>query len=91
MVGTNSLICEAEIILMINEVLQKLGIQAFDLKINNRKVLTGIAEVIGEKDRLTELCVAIDKLDKIGTEKVLQELKDRGFSDNSVNQVSKFS
>ncbi|MCU0445695.1 MAG: histidine--tRNA ligase [Microscillaceae bacterium] len=86
-VGTDSLICEAEIILMINEVLANLGIQDFNLKINNRKILTGIAEVLGDAHKVGELCVAIDKLDKIGLEKVNQELIARGFSATAVDQL----
>ncbi|WP_026998396.1 histidine--tRNA ligase [Eisenibacter elegans] len=78
-VGTDSLLCETEIVLMVNEVLQNLGIQDFTLKINNRKILTGIAEAIGAPSREADLCVAIDKLDKIGQAKVNEELQERGF------------
>src|SRR6187431_2434512 len=69
-VGTDSLICEAEIVLMLHEILQNLGIKDFTVKINNRKILSGIAEVIGVKGSEVPLTVAIDKLDKIGKEKV---------------------
>ncbi|MCS6794431.1 MAG: histidine--tRNA ligase [Raineya sp.] len=87
-VGTNSLICEAEIILMMNEVLGKrLGIQGFEIKINHRKILAGIAEKIGAEGKENELCVAIDKLDKIGKEKVEQELLQRGFSENNIQAL----
>ena len=79
-VGTNSLLCEAEIVLMIHEVMTNLGIQDFTLKINNRKILTGIAEVVGAVGKEADMCVAIDKLDKIGRENVNQELQERGFS-----------
>lgn len=79
-VGTDSLLCEAEIVLMLNEVFEKLNVQDFTIKINNRKILSGIAEVIGAAGRESELCVAIDKLDKIGKEKVEEELIERGFS-----------
>lgn len=79
-VGTDSLLCEAEIVLMLNEVFAGLNVQNFTIKINNRKVLSGIAEVIGAAGREAELCVAIDKLDKIGKEKVEEELIERGFS-----------
>lgn len=89
-VGTDSLICEAEIILMINEVMKNLGIKDFHIKFNNRKILTGIAETIGEKEKLSDLCVALDKLDKIGTEKVLEELVERGFSESSIQKVPDF-
>ncbi len=87
-VGTDSLICEAEIILMINEVLGKLGIEKFALKINNRKILSGIADYLGYPERVSDMCVAIDKLDKIGEEKVLEELGQRGFSEASLQKIS---
>ena len=82
-VGTDSLLCEAEIVMMLHESLTNLGIPDFTVKINNRKILTGIAEVIGAAGQEGPLCVAIDKLDKIGKEKVVQELWDRGFSQES--------
>ncbi|MVM37212.1 histidine--tRNA ligase [Spirosoma sp. HMF3257] len=83
-VGTDSLVCEAEIVLMIHEVFRNLGIQDFTLKLNNRKILAGIAEVIGVPGQEGLLSVAIDKLDKIGKEKVLDELRERGFSETAV-------
>ncbi len=83
-VGTNSLLCEAEIILMIHEVFARLGIQNYDLKINNRKILSGLAEIMDEKDRQGDLFVALDKLDKIGLEQVIEELKNKGFSDQAL-------
>jgi histidyl-tRNA synthetase len=86
-VGTDSLLCEAEIILMIHEVFQNLGIADFTLKINNRKILAGIAEVIGVPGQEGTLSVAIDKLDKIGREKVLDELRERDFSDEVVTRL----
>ncbi|AKD55562.1 histidine--tRNA ligase [Spirosoma radiotolerans] len=79
-VGTDSLVCEAEIVLMIHEVFRNLNIPDFTVKINNRKILAGIAEVIGAPGQEGTLSVAIDKLDKIGKEKVLNELTERGFS-----------
>ena len=87
-VGTKSLLCEAEIVLMIDEVLNNLGITDFTIKINNRKVLTGIAEVVGHKERVGEICVAIDKLDKIGPAEVLNELKSKGFSENELESLN---
>ncbi|MFT5884197.1 MAG: histidyl-tRNA synthetase [Arcticibacterium sp.] len=83
-VGTGSLLCEAEIILMLNEVFNKLQLEDFSIKVNNRKILTGISEAIGAQGREAELCVAIDKLDKIGKEKVEQELVESGFSAESI-------
>lgn len=86
-VGTDSLICEAEIVLMLNEIFQKLGIKNFTIKINNRKVLSGIAEVIGAEGQESTLCVAIDKLDKIGKAKVEEELRERGFSEETIEKL----
>lgn len=86
-VGTKSLLCEAEIILMINEVFQKLGINDFTIKINNRKILSAIAEKINAKDKQTDLFVAIDKLDKIGIDKVLIELESKGFKKSDLNEL----
>ncbi|AQG79176.1 histidine--tRNA ligase [Spirosoma montaniterrae] len=83
-VGTDSLLCEAEIVLMVHEVFRNLGVQHFTLKINNRKILAGIAEVIGVPGQESTLSVAIDKLDKIGKDKVLDELRERGFSDAAI-------
>lgn len=87
-VGTDSLLCEAEIVLMIHEVFRNLGIADFTLKINNRKILAGIAEVIGVLGKESLLSVAIDKLDKIGREKVLDELRERGFSDETLGKLT---
>lgn len=87
-VGTDSLICELEILLMIKRVFAKLRITDFSIKVNNRKILTGLAEVIGEKGREGELCVAIDKLDKIGWEKVQEELTQRNFTEEAIAQLS---
>lgn len=86
-VGTDSLLCEAEIVLMIHEVLRGLGVENFTVKINNRKILSGIAEVIGAPGQEGLMCVAIDKLDKIGKEKVEEELKERGFSAETIEKL----
>ena len=83
-VGTDSLLCEAEIVNLLHDILPSLGITDFVVKINNRKILTGIADMIGAEGMEGPLCVAIDKLDKIGREKVVEELSERGFSDNSI-------
>jgi histidyl-tRNA synthetase len=83
-VGTESLLCEAEIVMMLHDILPALGIQDFTVKINNRKILTGIADYIGAHGMEGPLCVAIDKLDKIGKEKVVEELLERGFSQESI-------
>lgn len=87
-VGTDSLVCEAEIILMIRRVFAKLNLTDYSIKLNNRKILTGIAESIGEAGNEGPLCVAIDKLDKIGWEKVQEELIGRGFGLSSIEKLS---
>ena len=86
-VGTDSLVCELEILLMIKRVFGKLGIHDYSIKINNRKILTGLSEVIGAAGRESELCVAIDKLDKIGWEKVQEELLGRSFTKEAVARL----
>ena len=82
--GTASLICEAEMVLMIIEVFKRLGIADFTIKLNHRKILTGITEAIGAPNKETDFAVAIDKLDKIGKEKVWEELAGRGFSQEAL-------
>lgn len=86
-VGTTSLICEVEIILMVREVFKRLSIENYSIKINHRSILAGIAEVIGAKDNETALFVAIDKLDKIGPEKVKEELVSRGVPENNLGSL----
>jgi histidyl-tRNA synthetase len=86
-IGTESLLCEAEIVLMIHEAFAALGLKEFVVKINNRKILTGIAEVIGKNGSEAELCVAIDKLDKIGQEAVLNELRSKDFSEEQLTAL----
>jgi len=86
-VGTDSLICEAEIILMIREVFKGLNIQDYTIKINHRGILSGLASLSGSKEIESSLFVAIDKLDKIGEEKVKEELISRGFSADSLKTV----
>ena len=86
-VGTDSLLCEAEIILMIKDVFKRLAITDYTIKINHRGILSGLAEVVGASGNEMPLFVAIDKLDKIGEEKVKEELRTKGFDDNSLAQV----
>lgn len=86
-VGTTSLVCEAEIILMIKEVMGNLNVKDYSIKINHRGVLNGIAEVIGAEGKETDLFVAIDKLDKIGQEKVKEELISKGFSEKGLDTL----
>ncbi|MTI40928.1 histidine--tRNA ligase [Fulvivirga lutimaris] len=86
-VGTDSLICEAEIVLMITEVFEQLKFTDYSIKINHRAILTGMAEAIGAEDKASDLFVAIDKLDKIGLEKVCEELLQRGLDQSSVDAL----
>ncbi|WP_439555100.1 histidine--tRNA ligase [Dyadobacter sp.] len=86
-VGTESLLCEAEIVMLLHDTLPALGIKDFVVKINNRKILTGIADKVVAHGMEGPLCVAIDKLDKIGQEKVVEELLERGFSEQSVTAL----
>jgi histidyl-tRNA synthetase len=86
-VGTDSLICEAEIIGMLIQAFGLLGMNDFTIKINNRKILTGLAEAAGAPGKEAELCIAIDKLDKIGLDKVREELAERGFSSATIKNL----
>lgn len=82
-IGTNSLVSEVELMQIVEEVYRRFGIRVA-LHINNRKVLAGIAEVIGAPDKMIDITIAIDKLDKIGVDKVNDELRERGLSDAAV-------
>lgn len=86
-VGTDSLLCEAEIILMIKDVFKILGISDYAIRINHRAVLNGIAELIGAKGKEIPLFVAIDKLDKIGEIKVKEELAGKDFPQESLSSL----
>lgn len=85
-IGSNSLLNELELILIINDIFERLGISN-TIKINNRKILSGMVEVIGESERLIDITVAIDKIDKIGIESVNKELADKGVSANAIEQL----
>ena len=85
-IGSDSLIGELELIQIVEEVYRRLGIRVC-LHINNRKILAGIAEVIGAPDKIVDITVAIDKLDKIGVEAVNAELKERGLNDEQVQAL----
>jgi histidyl-tRNA synthetase len=86
-VGSASLLNEAEFILIYNEALSNLGLKDFSIKINNRKILTGIAEIIGKPELIIDMTVAIDKLDKIGLDGVSKELLERGFTDVDLEKL----
>lgn len=85
-IGSNSILNEAELVQIIDEVFTKLKIKTI-LKINNRKVLAGIAEYIGKPDALIDITVAIDKLDKIGIDAVNTELRERGLDQAAINKL----
>lgn len=86
-VGTYSLLCEAEIILMIKEVFGRLSIDDYTIKINHRNVLEGVAEILGVTGQETALYTAIDKLDKIGARGVEEELVSKGFEKAMVDKL----
>ena len=86
-VGSDSLLYEIELVQIFDAVLTRLNLPGFTIKINNRKLLTGIAEVSGEADRIVDITVAIDKLDKIGEEGVLEELKSKGISESAIERI----
>ena len=82
-IGSKSQLCELELIQIIDKVFSKLGINVL-IKINNRKVLTGLAEICGFPDKVVDITVAIDKLDKIGLDAVKEEMKEKGLSDEAI-------
>jgi histidyl-tRNA synthetase len=85
-IGSNSLLNEVELVLIINDVFEKLGVSS-TTKINNRKILSGMAEIVGEAEHLTEITVAIDKIDKIGIDEVNRELTERGVSQKAIEML----
>ena len=85
-VGSDSLLSEVELMQIVDTVFSKFGIRVC-IKINNRKILSGIAEVIGEADKIVDITVAIDKLEKIGLENVNEELRSDGISDEAINRL----
>ena len=85
-IGTNSLVSEVELIQIVEEVYRRLGIRVA-LHINNRKILAGIAEIIGQPDKIVDITVAIDKLDKIGIENVNKELEEKGLPAEAVEAL----
>ena len=85
-VGSDSLLCEVELMQIIDEVFRRFGIRVC-IKINNRKILSGIAEMIGEADKIVDITVAIDKLDKIGLEAVNEELRQDGIGEEAIRKL----
>lgn len=86
MIGSDSLMNEVELIGMMDEVYRRLGIRVA-IKINNRKILSGLAEMIGAPEKITDMTVAIDKLDKIGLENVNEELRTKGISEEAIARL----
>ncbi|WP_126973066.1 histidine--tRNA ligase [Gynurincola endophyticus] len=89
-VGSNSLLFETELVNIYNDALTKLGLNGFIIKINSRKILSALAELCGGADKMVDITVAIDKLDKIGIEKVKEELTQRGISTEQVGVIEKY-
>jgi histidyl-tRNA synthetase len=86
-VGGDSLLHEIDLVFIFDEVLSKLKLPGFTIQINNRKILSGIAEICGESDKIVDITVAIDKLDKIGEDGVIQELENRNISAQAINLI----
>ena len=85
-VGSDSLINEIELLTMIDEVFKRFGVNV-TIKINNRKILAGIAETIGVPDKIVDITVAIDKIDKIGLDNVNEELREKGINDSAIEAL----
>lgn len=88
-VGSDSLLNEVELIQIIDEVFNRFGIRVC-VKLNNRKILSGIADIIGEPEKIVDITVAIDKLDKIGLVKVNEELVSKGLSEDAIQKLQPF-
>ena len=86
-VGSDSLLYEVDFVLLFDEILTNLGFPDFTVKINNRKILSGIAEICGETEKIIAITVAIDKLDKVGVEGVVKELLEKGISENAIEKI----
>ncbi|POY39124.1 histidine--tRNA ligase [Solitalea longa] len=89
-VGSDSLLNEAEFVCIYDEALSNLGLNDFTIKINNRKILSGIADIIGKSELIVDMTVAIDKLDKIGYDGVVKELIERGFTEKDIEVLRPF-
>jgi histidyl-tRNA synthetase len=89
-VGSKSLILEIELLNIYREVFEKLGLQNFELRLNNRKILAGLAQLIGATDKMMDMTIAIDKLDKVGIEGVQLELQKNNFNEEQINKIIEF-
>ncbi len=89
-VGSNALLNETELALIYHEVFTRLNITGFELRINHRKILTALAEICGGSDKMTSITIAIDKLDKIGLDKVKEELTQRGLTAGQISIIESY-
>ena len=89
-IGSDSLLSEIEIIQLSDEIFTNLGMNNIEICINNRKVLLGMTEVMGERDRFNDIVIAIDKLDKIGVNGVIDEIKKKGVSMKGISILNEF-
>lgn len=89
-VGSKSLLNEVEFVNIYHDVFQKLGIKNYELRINSRKILTALAELCGGADKMMDITIAIDKLDKIGIEKVKEELTGRGLTNDQIDIIENY-
>jgi histidyl-tRNA synthetase len=89
-VGSRSLINEVELVNIYNEVFTQLGLTGFELRINSRKILAALAEFCGGIDKMVDITIAIDKLDKIGIDKVKEELAQRGLNEEQIATIEKY-
>ena len=87
-IGTKSIVCEAEIIDLVYSIFEKLKIQDFSVKLNNRKVLFGIVETLSLQDNFDKICIIIDKIDKIGEDKFVEELKNIDLSKSQIEKLN---
>ncbi len=87
-IGTKSIVCEAEIIDLVYSIFEKLKIQDFSVKLNNRKVLFGIVETLSLQDNFDKICIIIDKIDKIGKDKFAEELKNIALSKSQIEKLN---
>ncbi len=86
-VGSDSLIYELDFVMLFDDILSNLKLPSFTIKINNRKILSGIAEICGEAEKIIDITVAIDKLDKIGEDGVVKELLEKGLSNFAIEKI----
>ena len=87
-IGTNSLLAEIELIQLYDEVLNSLGFNNISIKINNRKILSGIAQIVGVGDKINDFLVSLDKLEKIGISNFKDDLRKKGFAIEAINKIN---